>query len=448
MKKWKQTAGFTLVELIVVIAILGILAGVGTVGYSGYIKKANQTKDIQLASDIKYALQLASVTSSGNLGLGGAVVLTTDGVTYKQVDENGDMQPVADGQKANSPLYQAVIAAFGSEDALKLSYDSWDSSNASSVVADYSRSSFAGNEGDLLEDIQILTDAVDTMLNAVASEGGATAIIDLMGGGAFQTYLENQGINVSDSSAENLRKISNYATLFVADQVSNNGDANNDKIRTAWSNYNFNHDVSKSDAEIAFEMYQVYGNTGLTTVGMMAAYYANVEAMVQYINKQQENGANYDSTALENFNNAFANADFAEVADRVNSPNSGETKTAAAQNAVFEEMARTYRAMALAANSDPNLLNAVLTYNHQTDIANDAGAFVSAMGAVNESSGTIGSDLTKENLYGDGTMKNLLTGYINAGDALYGVSNGIAIIAASQDDGSYNVKAYPIDYVK
>ncbi|MBQ2996506.1 MAG: prepilin-type N-terminal cleavage/methylation domain-containing protein [Oscillibacter sp.] len=60
MKKfWKKSEGFTLVELIVVIAILGILAGVGTVGYSGYIKKANMAADEQLLATVNQAFAMA-----------------------------------------------------------------------------------------------------------------------------------------------------------------------------------------------------------------------------------------------------------------------------------------------------------------------------------------------------------------------------------------------------
>lgn len=62
MKKfWKKTEGFTLVELIVVIAILGILAGVGTVGYSGYVKKANMAADQQLLRDLNTAFAIACI---------------------------------------------------------------------------------------------------------------------------------------------------------------------------------------------------------------------------------------------------------------------------------------------------------------------------------------------------------------------------------------------------
>ena len=71
MKKLlKKTEGFTLVELIVVIAILGILAGVGVAGYGGYITKANKAADEAALTNVKTALNSACA-------LEGIVVPTT-----------------------------------------------------------------------------------------------------------------------------------------------------------------------------------------------------------------------------------------------------------------------------------------------------------------------------------------------------------------------------------
>ena len=57
----RSRAGFTLVELIVVIAILAILAGVAIPVYSNYIQKANEAGDLQLLSAVNTAWAAACV---------------------------------------------------------------------------------------------------------------------------------------------------------------------------------------------------------------------------------------------------------------------------------------------------------------------------------------------------------------------------------------------------
>ncbi len=65
MSKMKEKKGFTLMEVIVVIAILAILASIAVPTISGYIEKANETNDLQVATNIVRHLQVG-ITNPAN----------------------------------------------------------------------------------------------------------------------------------------------------------------------------------------------------------------------------------------------------------------------------------------------------------------------------------------------------------------------------------------------
>lgn len=228
--KLRGSAGFTLVELIVVIAIIGILAGVGTVGYGGYIKRTNEGLDETLYKNILYAGEIGKYE---NPGVTGRVIVTKTDAHVEAVGTSGDASVVEKWMKnafgdgwEHTVKYRTDKYANGTYGTIALPAQSVELDDTQKAnLEKLMQSNLSGKEKELADTANNLSglfadwfgakegeEAVDQIAAKLKTFGGTPEDI-----ADFKTFLTNQlGGDLSKASATQL---SNATVLYVASKA-------------------------------------------------------------------------------------------------------------------------------------------------------------------------------------------------------------------------------------
>ena len=377
----RKNDGFTLVELIVVIAILAILAGIGVPAYSGYVEKANMAADQQLVREAANALTLYYYDNY-ETAASGYIYLSASG---------------ADGDAVGQTAMAAVFGEGWRSNALK--YGEWandgiiGSALSPEAAEAVTNSSFVTGDSSVDELLGTVADLTDSAFSFISKKISDPALL----------YSAMVG-NFSTGDAEFKEMCTKYdIPLNAAGNAFEIGstDAEKTEFQTKLSNMmvfaaaqNFT-DAAENDTE---------GTTAANLLLMYARYTAAVNS----------NYANDDTkAAYETMNAAFKNANSVEDV----------------QNAMD------------AFSSNENVATMLENYeNDETGIEEtDGTALYNIMKAVNASSSKVGTgDLANKNLFTSSNVSNHFNAYLSAAGAVAGggfptVSTGDIVLYLSSN---------------
>ena len=393
-KKWQHfwtlnrhhAEGFTLVELIVVIAILAILGGVAVPAYSGYVERANKQADISLASEVAHALELAYYNQK--LPNGGAVVLTKDGV---------DQANMSDDVKA------ALEAVFGSIESIEgLKYSDW---KGVSSGDSYASSNYYENEGTVLREVNKLTDVLAESLKNITFEGGR-----------YEAFLKQYNIGKSDYTAA-----SNAMVLYVAQEVSN------PQYQTTIENAMSTIGTAGVDGA-----YNTMTGAGVSQPVALAVIYSYAEGLALYADKNNGN-----NTVSSSFHNNTSPEKFAGITDATGALN--------VINTAFNTLATD---TGFNADGNSSLANTYLDSTATDGGMNDLKGFMDIMGTVWDSKEIVDGNLATDDCFTDGTVENLLVGYSGMASMGVATQDGQMAIGLTPQNGNPVVSIFPLNYNK